>query len=109
MTKEEFIEILKKLNIPINEGIQNDKSTGIYPRIVMFEIAWEDISASDDVYNTNVTYQISFFSNIPRNPKLIELKHILNENGIRPFINHEYIEDEKYFHSFFSVELLEEL
>ena len=109
MPKDEFVEILKKLNITLNEGIQNDKKSYIFPRMVIFEIAWEDISASDDVYNTKVTYQASFFSNIPRDPKLIELKHILNENRIRPFINHEYIQDERYFHSFFSVDLLENL
>ena len=109
MTKEKFIELLKEIKIPLNEGIQNDKSTGIFPRIVMFEFVWDDLSASDETYTTAVTYQISFFSNVPRDPKLIELKHILNTNNIKPIINHEYIEDEKYFHSFFSVDLLEDI
>lgn len=109
MNKEELIKILKNLEIPINEGIQNDKDTNVYPRIVFWEYLWDPIIASDKEYNTKVTYQISFFSKNPRNDKLLELKRILNEKRIFPFIEHEYVQKEKYFHSFFPIEVLEQI
>ena len=109
MNKEELIKILKNLGIPINEGIQNDKDTNVYPRIVFWEYLWDPIIASDKEYNTKVTYQISFFSKNPRNDKLLELKRILNEKRIFPFIEHEYVQKEKYFHSFFPIEVLEQI
>lgn len=109
MTKEEFIEVLKKLDIPTNEGIQNDSRKDIYPRIVFWEFGWDDISSSGTNYNTNVTYQVSFFSIIPRHPKLIELKKELNQLGFSTYISHEYIEDERYWHSYFSIDLLENI
>lgn len=111
MTKEEFIEILKKLNIPTNEGIQNDKYTDIYPRLVFWDYVWDDVNSSNDVYKTVCTYQVSFFSRLPRDKKLIELKHLLNDVGLRPIISHEYVEEnkDKYFHSYFSIDLIEEI
>ena len=93
----------------MNEGIQNDLNTNVYPRIVIWEYDWEDIVGSDTRYDTNVTYQVSFFSDIPRHPKLIELKRNLNEKGIFSSISHEYVQESKYFHSFFKVEVREEI
>ena len=109
MNKEELIEILESLNIPINEGIQNDKDTNVYPRIVFWEYRWEPITGSGKEYDTNVRYQVSFFSKIPRHPKLLELKKELKKRKIIPDIEHEYIQDEKYFHSFFPVEVRENI
>ena len=109
MTKQEYIEILQSLEIPINEGIQNDKNTDVYPRVVFWDIAWEDIMASNSEYDTKVTYQTSFFSRHPRDLKLIQLKKKLNEKGIGLFIQHEYIQDERYQHSYFAIEVLENI
>ena len=109
MQKAEFIEILKQLNIPLNEGIQNDKDVHTYPRIVFWDYTWEDVPASDNIYITNCTYQVSYFAREPRSKELIALKHLLNKKGIKLFIQHEYIEREKYFHSFFSVDLVEDI
>ncbi len=109
MTKAELINLLNKLNIPVNEGIQNDKDTNVYPRIVFWEYGWESIVASDKEYNTKVIYQISFFSKNPRNNKLLELKRELNNQKIFPYIEHEYIQKEKYFHSFFPIEVVENI
>ncbi len=109
MTKDDYVNLLKKLNITVNEGIQNDKNQNNYPRIVFWDIAWTPQTASNEVYNTQVTYQTSFFSRNSRDKKLLELKKILNENKIFPTIYHEYIQESNYFHSYFSIDLLENL
>ena len=109
MNKEELIKIFASLNIPFNEGIQNDKNTNVYPRIVFREIGWDPITASDTEYDTNVIYQVSFFSKKPRHEKLLNLREKLKEKKIRPYIEHEYIQEEKYFHSYFSVEVRENI
>lgn len=109
MNKEQLEELLKELHIPFNEGIQNDKDTNVYPRIVFWEYVWDPNVASDSEYNTKVTYQISFFAKEPRNQKLLELKRKLNAKKIFPYIEHEYIEKNQYFHSFFSLEVVENI
>lgn len=109
MSKEDLVQILKSLQIPVNEGIQNDRNSNVYPRIVFWEYVWDPIDASGEVYDTKVSYQVSFFSNIPRNPKLLELLRLLHENGIKPIVEHEYVQEEKYFHSYFAVEVLENI
>lgn len=109
MNKDELVKILKSVEIPINEGIQNDKNSNCYPRIIFWEYYWEPLNASGEVYNTKVTYQVSFFSDIPRHPKLLELLKKLHENGIKPVVEHEYVQEVKYFHSYFAVEVLENI
>lgn len=109
MNKQELLELLNELKIPINEGIQNDNNVNVYPRIVFWEYGWEPITASNEEYNTKVIYQVSFFSKNPRNEKLLELKRSLNNKKIFPYIEHEYIQKEKYFHSFFPVEVIEKI
>jgi len=107
MTKAELEILFDSLGIKINEGIQNDTSLNIYPRIVYWEFIWEPMSASGKEYNTKVTYQVSFYSIIPRDPKLLMLKQKLNEKRLNPLIEHEYISEDKHFHSFLAIEVLE--
>lgn len=109
MTKERLVEIIKSINITYDEGITKDKNKNIYPRIVLWEYYWEPLTASNQEYDTNVTYQISFLSNISRDKKLLELKSLLAENGIFPNISHEYIEKDKCWHSYFPIEVLEKI
>ena len=109
MDKSELEKILASLDIPYNEGIQNDKNTNVYPRIVYWEYGWNPIMGSGKEYDTKVIYQVSFFSKIPRHPKLIKLKKKLAEVGLNPYIEHEYVQKEQYWHSFFSVEVVENL
>ena len=109
MNKSELIKLLKDLKIPVNEGIQNDTNANIYPRIVFFEYGWEPLVSSGEEYNTKVIYQISFFSNQPRDATLIKLRNILKKNGKNPYIEHEYIEKDKCFHSYFAIEVLEKI
>ena len=109
MEKDELIKILESLEIAFNEGLQNDKNTNQNPRIVFWEYVWEPIPASGEVYNTKVMYQVSFFSETPRHPKLLELLRKLQENGIKPVVEHEYIQEDRRFHSYFAIEVLENI
>lgn len=109
MSKEELVTLLKTLGIPVEEGIQNDKNTNSFPRIVFWEYVWDPILASDQEYDTKVTYQVSFFSKQPRDPKLIELKKKLKGKKLFPYIEHEFVDKGQYFHSYFSVEVTENI
>lgn len=110
MNKEDFIEMLNKLDIPLNEGESSVANSTKYPRIVFWDYIWEDKLASDETYTCVETYQVSFFSKEPRDKKLIELRNLLRKNGLHPQIYHELVEeknkDRKYYHSYFSVELV---
>ena len=97
MKKNELVSLFEKLDIVFNEGIQFMEQNDSYPRIVFFEYLWEDILASGNNYTGLVNYQISFRS----------LKKLLNSSNIHPKISHEYIKDKREFHSYFSIEVLE--
>lgn len=109
MTKSELVELLKGLNIPFNEGTPNDKVIENPEIIYFWDYYWDDLVASGKEYNTNVTYQISFLAEIPRSPKLIELKHKLNVIGLHPSIQHEYDAETRRWHSYFALEVLENI
>lgn len=108
--KETFVSILESLNIAFNEGIQED-FTNISPRLVFWDYAWEPISASGTTYNTICTYQVSYFDDMPprNSKKLITLLKELLKFNIKPLVNHEYIEKDKTWHSYFSIDLLENI
>lgn len=107
MTKEELIDLLKKLQVPLSEATPKDDDIEEEIRIHFWDYIWEDITASGSNYNTNVTYQISVIADRPRHPKLIELKKRLNEKGFFPIIQHEHSIENRRVHSFFSLEVLE--
>ena len=107
MTKPELIDLLKELDIPMNEGTLSDDVIEASEVIYFWDYLWDSLTASGEEYNTNVTYQISFLAELPRSAKLIELKHKLNDLGIFPRIQHEYNPETRRWHSFFSIEVLE--
>lgn len=107
MIKEDLIKLLESLEIPINEGTPEDTVIEAEARICFWDYFWDDITASGSKYNTKVTYQISFISDRPRHPKLIELKNKLNKIGLFPSIQHEHLIKKRRIHSFFSLEVLE--
>lgn len=107
MIKPELIELLESLKIPVNEGTPNDKVIEDPEIIYFWDYYWDDLIASGQEYNTNVTYQVSFLAEIPRSSKLLELKHKLNDIGLHPSIQHEYDAETRRWHSFFSLEVLE--
>ena len=107
LTRDKLIELIKNLGIDWNEGINADFSSN--KRIVFWDYAWEPLTASGKNYNTIVTYQISFFNALPpkKSEELITLIHELGEYNINPLVSHEYVEKEREWHSFFSVEVPE--
>lgn len=107
ITKEELINLLDSLNICVAEGINKDNHTNTFPRIVYWEYYWEFLQASSKTYNTLVTYQISYFSKTPRDNNLLKLISALLNLGVVPDVSHEYIQEDKYFHSFFKIDVLE--
>lgn len=50
-----------------------------------------------------IIWQISFYARKPRDPKLIALKNRLNELGYHPTIAHEYVTEDRVWHSYFSI------
>lgn len=109
MTKEELVNLLKELDVPLSEETPRDDQMEDEIRIHFWDYIWEDITASGSNYNTQVTYQISVVADRPRHSKLIELKKKLNDRGIFPTIQHEYITESRRIHSFFSIEVLENI
>ena len=109
MSKEELVELLKGLKVPISESTPKDEDMEEEIRIHFWDYIWEDIVASGSNYNTNVTYQISVIADRPRHPKLLELKKKLNKIGLNPVIQHEYLTEKRRIHSFFSLEVLENI
>ena len=109
MTKEELVELLKKLQIPLSECSPKDYDIEEEIRIHFWDYVWEDITASGSNYNTNVTYQVSVIADKPRHPKLLELKQKLNNKRLFPIIQHEYNAETRRVHSFFSLEVLENI
>lgn len=109
MTKTELVNLLTELNVPVNEGTPEDREMDVPFRICFFEYNWESNTASGKEFNTIVTYQISIISDKPRHPKLVELKHKLNDIGLFPQIIIEHNIEKRRIHAFFSLEVLENI
>ena len=109
MSKEELIELLESLKVPISESTPKDEEINEEIRIHFWDYIWEDITASGNNYTTNVTYQVSVIANKPRHPKLLELKRKLSQKGFFPVIQHEYLTEKRRIHSFFSLEIQENI
>lgn len=107
MTKQEYMELLDELNIPVSESAPKDDDIEEDIRIHLWEYNWEDDMASGQDYGTIITYQTSIIASKPRHPKLLELKKKLNKKGYHPSIQHEYIAEKRRIHSFFSIDILE--
>ena len=109
MTKQEMVDLFKELNIPTSESTPRDDAMEEEIRLHYWDYGWEDNMASGQDYNTTVTYQVSVIANKPRHPKLLELKKKLNNKGFHPFIQHEYNAETRRVHSYFALEVLENL
>lgn len=115
MIKQELDELLRSLTnqdgkaIPVNEGVTSINNTGVYPRVVYWDYIIQDRVASGREYDALVTYQISHFSRYPRDYTLNLLRSRLRQAGLFPQIFVEYIEEDRVFHSYFSLEVVEEI
>lgn len=107
MTKTELIELLKGANVPVNEVIPEDSTVEESTRICFWEYVWEPLTASGKEYNTKVTYQVSVISEKPRCEAILYLKHKMNELDLHPTIEHEKDIESRRWHSYFSLEVLE--
>ena len=112
INKSDLSDLLHQLNIPVGEGEQFLDSKDTMPKVAYWEYLWSDDMASGYDYAEVVTYQISFVSVRPRDPKLLRLKKLLNEQGLHPDIYHEYVKAERspaYYHSYFSIDVEEDI
>lgn len=107
MNKQELVDLLETILPNALEGVVPPKVKP--PYIVFWEIDWDFQTSSDEVYNDIVTYQVSFFSDIPRHPKLLLLLKELREINVFPNVKHEYVDDLKCLHSAFTIEVIEDL
>lgn len=112
MLKNEFIDLLKKIDVSISEGEQDDvKKSNIFPRILFFDYLWDFNISSSEIYDSKVTYQISYFSRLPRDSTFIKLIKILIENKcLTSTIKKEYVETNGgFWHYYFEIELKEDI
>lgn len=109
MTKNELEDLLDKLEVPVSEGAPKDNEMEEEIRIHFWDYNWEDNMASGQDYNTIVTYQVSVVADKPRHLKLLKLKKLLNEAGYHPSIQHEHLSEQRRVHSFFSIDVLENI
>lgn len=109
MSKEELNELLKELEVPLSEGPPKDEDIEDDERINFWDYNWEDLMASGENYNTIVTYQISIVANKSRSATLLKAKKKLNDKGYHPQIQHEHLIEQRRVHSFFSIDVLENI
>ncbi len=109
ITKEDLVKLLKSFNVPATEGVPEDNDIEAETRICFWEYVWDDIVASCEVYKTKVTYQVSVISEYPRCKELLKLKKKLNELNQFPMIQHEKDIQTRRWHSYFSIDVLEEI
>lgn len=113
MTKAELRELLHSVECAVDEGIASDENQNKFPRIIYWPCVEKDIVASGESYANLVTYQISIFDRVPQSPIYKKLRKRLRKRGISPEFYHEYIEEDPIFnktwHTYFSVDVLEEI
>lgn len=109
MTKEELVKTLEKLNIPFNEAILSDDDTSSDEHICFWDYVWTPITSSSNSYSFTVTYQISFISDKSRSKKLLELINLLLEEGHPVQVYREYISKNRQWHSYFSLDVIEDI
>lgn len=109
LTKSELSEILHACCPVVNEGENALLTQNHYPGIVYWEYVWSPISASGGCYQTTVTYQVSILARKPRSSVLLKLRTMLAKRGIMSTWYHEYDQERKVFHSYCSIDVLEEI
>lgn len=109
MSKEELVKLLEELQVPLSEGPPKDDEVEDDERINFWDYNWKDLMASGENYNTIVTYQVSIVANQPRSKTLLKTKKKLNNKGYYPEIQHEHLIEKRRVHSFFSIDVLENI
>lgn len=107
MTKEELSEILHSTGIPVNEWIASKENEKQYPRCVYWPYIDQDIVASDESYTNNRTYQVSIYALKPDIEEIAKIRERLREHNLHPVIYHEYVAEDKVFHTYFALDVIE--
>lgn len=97
MTKTELSEVLHEVGVPVHEGITSKSDTNKYPRILYWPFVEQKKLASGGAYYNEVTYQISLFARTPQCEEFKKMRKLLEEKGIYPVFEHEYIEKDSVF------------
>ena len=108
MTKRELSDILKSVGVPVNQGVTSPGKCKARARMVQWAYLWEDRIASGQNYDSVNTYQISFYSDVPYDKKLLELRDILRKKGLHTAISHEYVDADRVWHSYFALEVIDD-
>lgn len=110
MTKDELSEILHEVCENVYDSITANEDQNTYPKIVYWSYVWEYVKGSGRAMEDLRTYQISVWGKVPpeQNPVLNRLRARLLDLGLTPEIRHEYVREDKAFHSFFALECFED-
>jgi len=107
MDKQQLIDILDQLEITNSEGFIPPEGREL-PYACFWDFNWSFENASGSAYQDIIRYQISFFSNRSRDPKLISLIKELRKHLTISSVDHQLIEPTfSIVHSYFSIDLLE--
>ena len=110
MNKTELSEILHECCDNVYDSITANEDQNTYPRIVYWSYLWDYITGSGAVSEDLRTYQVSIWGKTPpeQNPAVNALRSALRERGMFPTFHHEYVKDDKAFHTFLAVEAFED-
>jgi hypothetical protein len=108
MKKTELSELLHETGLPVNEWVSSKQNESLYPRIVYWPYVDKKVIASDGAYEKIRTYQISIYAQQPDTEEIEMISDMLNECGVFPEIYHEYVKEDKIFHSFMSIEVIDD-
>lgn len=106
MTKKELSSLLHSCCEAVNEWISSKENERKNLRIVYWAYIDEDINASGTEYEEKRTYQISIYSTVPECKVFKDLREKLRELGLHPVFYHEYVEQDKIFHTYFTLEVM---
>lgn len=107
MTKNELSNLLHSCCDAVNEWVSSKENERKNTRIVYWAYVDEDINASGAGYEEKRTYQISIYSNVPECAAYKKVRKKLRELDIHPVFYHEHVEQDKIFHTYFALEVVE--
>lgn len=107
MNKTELSNLLHSCCDAVNEWVSSKENERKSTRIVYWGYVDEDINASGTDYEEKRTYQISIYSDVPECDAYKTLRKKLRDMELHPVFYHEYIEQDKIFHTYFALEVIE--
>ena len=110
MIKAELSEILHACCDHVYDSITANDDQNTFPRIVYWSYAWDWINGSGVVAGDLRTYQISIWGTVPpeQNTAVLALREALKERGCYPTFHHEYVKEDRAFHTYLALEVVED-